>query len=611
MFFAGCCSIIQMLILPGLIVRRLFKFPENLFLHISTITAVSLTVNYVFIFLLTSLHIFIRPVILALFLVEIIIFVYMYRKQLLENNIENIVVKTWEGATLAVRKLFPELSETTESKFAQIARFILILVLLVLALSSIEWISRFLRSNIGTVFNSWDAVLSWNKWAVDWASNAIPQSTDDYPQLIPTNWALTYVFLGTPMIQLFAKAVMPLFSLLMLLSLFGAGFTTKNPGFFAAAIILRFMIKKFSGEYIAEGYVDLPLAFMSLMAFWLLFEAFTANDLILKRRYFLTAVLLASGAAVTKQSGLFTLAGVMVLGYFEVFGKRPVRLQLQSWKDIVPIILIPLIVTFPWYAYKYYHILFGIASDSHLFLPAQQSADAHQTAGMFSTMMSGLLTLGKYLVLVIFMIPALAIVNHYWKLIAGLIALPFILLWAAYASYDVRNLTMVFPLIAIVSGLTIYAGLSTIIMILDRLNPGRIRVFVLAIILASTLALTGLLITADSLTDQQIVQQKEIFSPEINTAIYSYFEKNPKGKILTNYPINNLPGLEGLQVPHWYQSSEEFFLLLSTGKISYLLTPQNTSDEIMDFIEEKIQSGEYEPLFDNSDFIQYRFIKIN
>ena len=93
MFIAGCCSILQMLILPGLLVRKLFKFPENPFLHISTITAVSLIVNYVFIFLLTSLHIFIRPVILAFFLVELIIFFYLYRKPLLENNIEKVVVR--------------------------------------------------------------------------------------------------------------------------------------------------------------------------------------------------------------------------------------------------------------------------------------------------------------------------------------------------------------------------------------------------------------------------------------------------------------------------------------------------------------------------------------
>ncbi len=609
MFIAGCCSILQMLILPGLLVRKFFKFPENIFLHISTIAAVSLIVNYVFIFMLTSLQFFIRPVILAFFLVELIIFFYLYRKPLLENNIEKVVIKTWDGAVLAVRKLFPELSDLKESKFAQITRFGVILVLLVLALTSIEWISRFLRFNIGTVFNSWDAVVSWNKWAVDWASNTIPLSTDDYPQLIPINWALTYVFLGTRDIQLFAKSIMPLFSLLMLLSLFGAGFA-KTPGFFAAVIILRFMIKKFSSEYIAEGYVDLPLAFMSLMAFWLLYESFKANEQFLKRRYYLTAVLLASGSAITKQPGLFTLAAVLIIGYLEVYGKRPLKQQLQSWGKIVPLLLIPLVVTFPWYAYKYYHILFDIASDTHLFIPAQQTASAHQTTGFLATLIPGLLSLEKYLVLVIIMIPALLFIERYWKIIGGVVASPFTLIWAAYASYDVRNLTMVFPLIAIVSGLGLYEGLSFVIRFLDNLKPGRIKIFVLILILAISAAIVGMFIDSNSLTDRQVVQQKEIFSPEINNAVYTYFENNPAGKILTNYPINNLPGLEGIQVSHWYQSSEEFFQLLSTGEISYLLAPTNGNDEIMGFIDEKMKSGEFELLYENSDFVQYRFIKI-
>jgi len=169
---------------------------------------------------------------------------------------------------------------------------------------------------------------------------------------------------------------------------------------------------------------------------------------------------------------------------------------------------------------------------------------------------------------------------------------------------------MVFPLIAIVSGLGLYEGLSFVIRFLDNLKPGRIKIFVLILILAISAAIVGMFIDSNSLTDRQVVQQKEIFSPEINNAVYTYFENNPAGKILTNYPINNLPGLEGIQVSHWYQSSEEFFQLLSTGEISYLLAPTNGNDEIMGFIDEKMKSGEFELLYENSDFVQYRFIKI-
>jgi len=609
MFFIGICSIVQMLFIPGLLLRKYFKYPDNFFLSLSTIIGVSLTANYLVVFLLTALQLFIRPLVLALFLIELGLLFYLYRKTLSSQNIETSLGSIWQRSANSIRNLFSD-DDGNQSRFAQIIRYLIILLLLIAALTSIEWISRYFRSNIGTVFNSWDAVFSWNKWAVDWAHNTIPLSTDDYPQLIPTNWAITYVFMGTHSVQLFAKGVMPLFSLLMLLSLFGAAVKTKNPGYFLSVTILYFVVKKFSADYIAEGYVDLPLAFMTLMAFWLLYEVHVASNIPQKRQYFLTAVVLASGAAVTKQSGLYTLIGVLVIGYIELYRKVPLKTQLQNWKEILPILIVPLIVALPWYAFKYFHILTGIASDSHLFLPAQQSASAHQTAGMLATIIPGLLSLEKYLVLVALLLPSILIISRYWKIIGGLIVIPYVLLWAAYASYDVRNLTPMFPLIAVVTGTGIYAGIDYSIRKLDKLKAGQIKSSWLLILLVVCTALAGLLITSEKIIEKQAAGQREIFSPELNNAIYEYFENTPKGKILTNYPIDYMPGLDGLQVNHWYQSADEFFALLSSENISYLLVPQNGNPEIFDYIDGQIQSGNYSVLFENSDFLQYRFIKV-
>ncbi|MFX4740582.1 hypothetical protein ABTB44_20670, partial [Acinetobacter baumannii] len=40
--------------------------------------------------------------------------------------------------------------------------------------------------------------MSWNAWATTWAEGNFPVGSYGYPQLIPTLWAVTYIFTGSP-----------------------------------------------------------------------------------------------------------------------------------------------------------------------------------------------------------------------------------------------------------------------------------------------------------------------------------------------------------------------------------------------------------------------------
>jgi len=118
-------------------------------------------------------------------------------------------------------------------------------------------VSSLIIWNTGSVFESYDTIISWNKWAIDWANNSLPTSTWRYPQLLPANWSIIYVLMGTTTVQFFVKAMMPFFTLFILLMIIDLGFAKSNPGFFIGSAITYFVIKKFLGPFVIEGLADM------------------------------------------------------------------------------------------------------------------------------------------------------------------------------------------------------------------------------------------------------------------------------------------------------------------------------------------------------------------
>src|SRR5204863_9978155 len=108
-------------------------------------------------------------------------------------------------------------------------------------------------------------VLSWDRWAMEWAGNRLSR-TGLYPQLLPTNWSLTYVMLGNTDVKMFAKAIMPLFTLatlLLFLDLFHkTGRLTWLLGLSCYAFLLWFV---FPPVFLASGYAETANAFFAFL----------------------------------------------------------------------------------------------------------------------------------------------------------------------------------------------------------------------------------------------------------------------------------------------------------------------------------------------------------
>lgn len=54
------------------------------------------------------------------------------------------------------------------------------------------------KHGVPNVFDGGDVLISWNAWALSWSHGDFPTTSYGYPQLIPTLWAVTYIFTGSP-----------------------------------------------------------------------------------------------------------------------------------------------------------------------------------------------------------------------------------------------------------------------------------------------------------------------------------------------------------------------------------------------------------------------------
>ncbi len=475
----------------------------------------------------------------------------------------------------------------------------------------IWWALKLVFYNIGTIFNTWDAIVSWNRWATEWAQNSFPVHSWRYPQLIPANWSLSYVFMGNAEIQFFAKAIVPLFTLFILLLIADLGFSTKKAGYILGVFLAYLMIKKFLGGWVTAGYSDLPMAYFSLLSIYTLIKNNQKLDEESLRKNLTWGIIFASGAAITKQPGLYLLAIYPILAYFSllkpVYGKDAKRLMSLFWK---PLLIAILIVT-PWYLYK--QITFMQGSDTPEITAILNAAqNAHKTTILLEQMKNAILQLDKYLALLVFLIPMLFFIDAVNRWVVILIIFPFTLLWSGTASYDMRNLALVIPLLGMTAGVSLGKVIEAGIQVLVRIKIHRIKFWVVMLVVLLTIVSGSFYWTAQGLQKQQVELQRQLFSPEKNYLLLDYIEQNPHAinKILSLYPLEYVPGLEEYNLNFKFDSLEGFIARIDNSAVTHLMVPKTANDEIRDYIAEKIDAGEYKLVFENSEWKSYQFIRI-
>ena len=239
----------------GLSVVRVLRLRGGIPATLVLAFALSLVANHALVAGLVVLGIYRPAIVYAVFAVETAVFLGMERRSL-QTSCDRCL-------PVSLRRLHRRAAALA---FAAMLLAAATLVIAGFALAGL--------AQIGQIFQQWDAVVSWNRWAIDWAANRLPAGTSLYPQLLPANVSLTYVFMQTSEIWIFAKAFQFLFCLMLLLAMFDAARATGNFGFVPGVLITYgLLVAVLRFRMIGSGYADVPLAFFSFAAVYALLLA--------------------------------------------------------------------------------------------------------------------------------------------------------------------------------------------------------------------------------------------------------------------------------------------------------------------------------------------------
>ena len=342
MIFLGVLSFIQLTILPGWLITWFWKAPSWLS-RVLVSFGLSLLFNQFLVMMLVVLGWFNQPVVLGAVGVELLALFWLLYKQ------------SWKFCPQGALILLPTSASADLRLPCWLSRTLFWVILAGAVASLWTIISRIVALNPG-VFNIWDDVVSFNRWALEWHHKGFPQDTAFYPQLIPANWALSYALVGNNEIQFFVKAVMGIFPIAILLTFVDLFYRSRRVVFLLGLLFTTILLLALSSNFIGSGYVDIPTAFLVFLAGSMLIP-----DLFEKRltiSHLIVACILAATAALTKQGGLFIIFPLMVWSGILVFAQRKRLLPVLKWS--VSLILIFVVLISPWYGYKLWQMNRGL-----------------------------------------------------------------------------------------------------------------------------------------------------------------------------------------------------------------------------------------------------------
>ena len=610
MFLLGVLAFLQITVIPGAIILRASNFQGTILERLVYAFALSLMTTYSLVFFLTVIHLYNQLSASIVLGGEFIGLAWLYKKDLQVPAFETLQHQFDKFRNSINAFILPDVeSKPSMSGPSSLLNVLVTLALSVFALSGVVWTIRIFISSLGSVFDAWDAVVSWNRWALSWASGQIPLDSGLYPQLIPSNWSFTYVLIGDTTIQAIAKGIMPLFAVCILLAFVDLGLATKSMGFFIGGIFAQLLMKKFLAPEITSGYVDVAVAFFGLLAIHALIKAGSLNNASHSNQYLLLGTVFAAGAAVTKQPGIYIFALYPILAYVNAVRHNHPWSKKNIKKYLVPFLLVSMI-PLSWYIFKQIHFIQNVEIfDIQEYFDVTSSAYGHLS--LAAQVAAALSQFGKYLILFVFIIAGFPLLNLFYRALTILIIFPYPLIWAWMAGYDTRNLAIFIPIFALTAGVALQELFSFFIKLLERTAFFHLKTYSILAILFLAIILGSLAIPSGRLVEQQIKLQRQIFSPSKNEKIYALIEQDgPDTKILTNYPVRFLPGLENNQIQFGYQNLDSFIALVEDPEIDYILFPNRTSDKIKRYIEGKIDNGDYELIFVDTEWITYSMVRI-
>lgn len=621
----GIFSILQLTLIPGLIVTKFVKihgFIEKLLLSIG----LSPIINYLFVLLMTTLGIYNRTSTFIYICIEIcvlIVLIILEIPSLIKFRIDKAIIKN-----IAKRIIGNEWRTISRGKL------IFNLLFIAGAFGTLIYYLIIYGSQYSTVFTTWDAVVSWNRWAMEWFSNHFPIGPQHYPQLLPTNLSMTYQIIGDERIQFFAKYFYDLLEIFIISTVLIIGVLNRKIGYFIGTIIVGWLQLVLGSQ--GSGYADTPVSFWALLTFACLILARDKEE---KVKYIVFGAVFAAGAALTKQVGLW-IAIIYPILFCIMFRKNEILKKKSVWLLIT---LVYLIIIIPWYGFIEYSVLHGkIMSE----IPYLQKLTS-QGKTLLGIVEAGLklivihLSKNEILGWVMFVatfISVLFSLRLKWcSIIFSLVIAPVFVGWMMFFSYDIRNINLIVPFIGILAGFGIqniidqyYMNVKSffykIILFAKKLkffvfftainkvfnyfiNLPFLSQFLIIVlpILILVFSVLPRVYSNEYMISKSISKQREMGVPLLNQRLYNYFSQNGiEGKILSDYMyLGFLPDLKEYYV-YGYPNSNYFVDQFNDPQVAYsLVNLSNMRPDIRNYIDQLVNEGKLKILFAHGDQILY------
>ena len=604
LFLNGMLALFQITVLPGLLLLKWIKLAKSTFFQsLVYVFALSLIANFCMVIIFTALKIYTAYMLYLVVLAEIIIIFKLYSSEFKKTTAEvseSIFNKIgWHISSLVETFQRRKIHDPVYA----LGIIVVSVAFVYLSLDSLLWVFKIFRNNLGDIFHLGDAVLNWNPWAtLYWYKQVFPDAYH-YGQLIPASWSVIYKFMENTHVQFFATSIMPLFFLFALILMFDRGLESKELHFFIALVFLRYMVKKFAFEIIDDGYVDVALMFFAFLPFFVIIKArdMERNQ---QERYLLLGSILAGGAGATKQGGLFVLFAFFLLAYVLIIRNSRTTGAHQDLKLLGKMALISCLIALPWYIIS--EVLLRMSSRMSEFQAINEIVLGDKT--YLERLTAGILMVEKYNILYIVSILTVPFLDRIYRWLVLAVIIPYYFIWALFFSYDARNLTLTFPLVS----LTAAAGLVQIGYrsegLIRWLRLSKVKAYIVALILVVLLFFFGAInpVFSDSaLVERQISLQKKLFFPQLNEAIYAAVANSDPGtKILSNYRIELLPGLESNAILYKFPNLADYLdKLQGNPDIRLILLSKDVSPDIVNFVLAQINDGNYNLLTEAGNWL--------
>lgn len=572
-------ALLQAVALPGRLLVRALGLDRDGFVQTAVFSfGLSLLINHFLVVGLVLVGAFTRPALLGILALEAVAAILLFAR--------------------APRRAAPRLGVLAHWRRARAEGPTGLPAAVAVALASFALLLLFVPRSFGSVFVLWDAIVSWNRWAADWASGLLPAWTMHYPQLIPTNWALVYVFQGSD-VQFVPHGLMALFPLATLALLIDLGLRRREPAFLLAAPIYAGLLVGLLGRWIGSGHVDIPLAFFALLAVSPLWwdEAPEGS------RRWVAMGLAVAGCALTKQGGLYLAAVLPAL----VAWTRPADARPGRLHAALTVAGLALVLVGPWYGWVEWQVAAGMEGNE----ATRTMDEIHGDKGPLERAVGGFDQWREALTPALFFpflgLIGLSLTRPEARLTTLAIALPYAALWAGFLSYDLRNVALALPFLAIAAG----SGLAVLTERLALRWPRPAPAAMAALAAVPLVAALAALPDSRGGEGAHDEQRLRLGHADLNARLQRYAaEPGFDGSILSNYRyLPNLPGFRdrvfihrgGAASEFWpFRASTEAFARILDApdhRIRYVVAVPPLRPDLRRYLARRVQQGEAEIVF--------------